>query len=107
MIGVILVLLVDISFSFLILDGLGGGSTSYSIVMTGLGVIGCGGMIGLGGVACLGSCSIPHAASIASSFASSFAAKLSSIESTVLAIRVRSTGLLKGSMWSSDIGVLV
>ena len=100
------------SFSFSILKGSGGGSTGCSTVMTGSGVIGCGGMIGsegvigLGGVACLGSCSIPHAASIASSFASSFAAKLSSIESIVLAIRVRSTGLSKGSMWSSDIGVL-
>ena len=100
------------SFSFSILKGLGGGSTSCSIVMTRSGVIGCGGMIdlegviGLGGVTCLGSYSIPYTASITSSFALNFAVKLSSIESIVLAIRVRSTSLSKGSMWSSDIEVL-
>ena len=100
------------SFSFSILKGSGGGSTSYSIVMTRLGIIDCGGIISLegvialGGITCLGSYSIPYIASIASSFASSFTTKLSSIESIVLAIRVRSTSLSKGSMWSSDIGVL-
>ena len=98
MIGVILVLLVDISFSFLVLDSSGGGSTSYSIVMTRLGIIGCGGMISLEGITCLGSYSILYTASITLSFALSFTIKLSSIESIVLTIRVRSTSLLKGSI---------
>ena len=117
-------MLIDISSSFLILGGVTSyskvitsyrditssrsGSTSYSTIITGYrDIIGSGGVISLGGVTCLGSYSIPYIASIISSFASSFTAKLSSIESIVLAISVRSTSLLKGSMWSSDIGVLV
>ena len=92
------------SFSFLILKGLGGGSTSYSIVITRLGIIGYGGIISLegvislGGITYLGSYSILYIASIILSFTSSFTIKLSSIESIVLTIRVRSTSLLKGSI---------
>ena len=75
------------------------GSTSYSTIITGYrGIISLEGVIGLGGNTYLGSYSILYIASITSSFALSFTIKLSSIESIVLTIRVRSTSLLKESI---------